>query len=78
MANTKNKTPISKNIEENEKFLKDRLGIGVSFDVGVRKYLYSKKSFSYIIAPVFVTVNLLLCCIVSLWIWIMATDLQEK
>jgi stage V sporulation protein AF len=43
MANTKNKTPISKNIEENEKFLKDRLGIGVSFDVGVRKIFVLKK-----------------------------------
>ncbi len=30
-------TPISKQIEVNEKELKERLGIGVSFDVGVRK-----------------------------------------
>ncbi len=29
--------PISRNIVENEEFLKLRLGIGVSFDVGVRK-----------------------------------------
>ncbi|MCM3719697.1 spore germination protein [Fictibacillus phosphorivorans] len=43
MADTKNKAPISKNIEVNEKFLKDRLGIGVSFDVGVRKIFVLKK-----------------------------------
>lgn len=43
MGNDKNKTPISKNIHDTEKFLKDRLGIGVSFDVGVRKIFVLKK-----------------------------------
>ncbi|MDR7072603.1 spore germination protein [Fictibacillus barbaricus] len=43
MANTKKKTPISKDIHENEKFLKERLGIGVSFDLGVRKIFVLKK-----------------------------------
>ncbi|WP_407639131.1 spore germination protein [Alteribacillus iranensis] len=36
-ADNPEKTPISKKITENEKELKERLGIGVSFDVGVRK-----------------------------------------
>lgn len=43
MAAPKNKTPISKNIQDTEKYLKDRLGIGVSFDVGVRKFFVLKK-----------------------------------
>ncbi|MFC7371185.1 spore germination protein [Fictibacillus iocasae] len=38
-----NKTPISSDIKQNEAFLKDRLGIGVSFDVGVRKIFVLKK-----------------------------------
>ncbi len=33
----KEETPIHKKIAENEKFLKDKMGIGKSFDVGVRK-----------------------------------------
>jgi stage V sporulation protein AF len=33
----KEETPIHKKIAENEKFLKDSMGIGKSFDVGVRK-----------------------------------------
>ncbi|WLD91889.1 spore germination protein [Alkalihalobacillus sp. AL-G] len=33
----KEKTPIHKKISENEALLKDRLGIGKSFDIGVRK-----------------------------------------
>ncbi|SDM78778.1 stage V sporulation protein AF [Fictibacillus solisalsi] len=37
------KTPISKKIQENEHELKSRLGIGVSFDVGVRKLHVLKK-----------------------------------
>ncbi|MBY6035634.1 spore germination protein [Fictibacillus nanhaiensis] len=43
MAQAKQKTPISKDIHENEKFLKERLGIGISFDVGVRKIFVMKK-----------------------------------
>ena len=34
--NEKKKTPISRKIAENEKILKERLGFGISFDVGVR------------------------------------------
>ncbi|SFD72095.1 stage V sporulation protein AF [Bacillus sp. OV194] len=37
------KTPISKKIQENEQQLKSRLGIGISFDVGVRKLHLLKK-----------------------------------
>ncbi|MGG1573766.1 spore germination protein [Fictibacillus sp. NRS-1165] len=37
------KTPISKKIQENEHQLKKRLGIGISFDVGVRKLYVMKK-----------------------------------
>ncbi|MDN4074623.1 spore germination protein [Fictibacillus terranigra] len=37
------KTPISKKIQENEHQLKKRLGIGISFDVGVRKLHVMKK-----------------------------------
>ncbi|SDH10182.1 stage V sporulation protein AF [Alteribacillus persepolensis] len=36
-AEGQGETPISKDIELNEKILKERLGIGTSFDVGVRK-----------------------------------------
>ncbi|TLS35651.1 spore germination protein [Pseudalkalibacillus caeni] len=33
----KNKEPIRKKIKENEEYLKDRIGIGKSFDLGIRK-----------------------------------------
>jgi stage V sporulation protein AF len=39
----KEKTPISKKIKENEELITDRLGIGVTFDVGVRKLSLLKK-----------------------------------
>ncbi|MGC4376419.1 spore germination protein [Fictibacillus sp. Mic-4] len=42
MAQKKAKIPISKKIEENEELLKKRLGIGETFDVGVRKLLLLK------------------------------------
>jgi stage V sporulation protein AF len=43
VAKSNQKTPISRDIRENEAFLKDRLGIGISFDVGVRKIFVMKK-----------------------------------
>ncbi|WP_458412616.1 spore germination protein [Schinkia sp. CFF1] len=42
-TNTKEKKPISPSITVNEKFLKDRVGIGTSFDLGVRKINILKK-----------------------------------
>ncbi len=35
-ANT-NKVPISEKLVDNEKFFKEKIGVGTSFDLGVRK-----------------------------------------
>ncbi len=35
---TSRKQPISPKLDENEQFLKDRVGFGTSFDVGIRKF----------------------------------------
>jgi stage V sporulation protein AF len=43
MENKKQKTPISPRIAENEAYLKSRVGIGTSFDVGIRKLNILKK-----------------------------------
>ncbi|MEN8700848.1 spore germination protein [Bacillus infantis] len=45
MAETKkkNKTPISESPGRNEDFMKERIGLGVSFDLGVRKLQILKK-----------------------------------
>ncbi|MTH52243.1 spore germination protein [Bacillus mangrovi] len=37
-ANVKNESPISPKLYENEKYFKDRVGMGTSFDLGVRKF----------------------------------------
>lgn len=43
MGQTKQQTPISPKIAENEAYLKERVGIGKSFDVGIRKIELLKK-----------------------------------
>ncbi|WP_070121581.1 spore germination protein [Bacillus marinisedimentorum] len=35
---TNSKTPLSKEVAKNEEFLKKRIGVGTSFDLGVRKF----------------------------------------
>lgn len=40
---TKNKMPIHSDLTKNEQFLKDRIGLGESFDLGVRKFKVLKK-----------------------------------
>ncbi len=37
-AKTNSKTPLSKEVGKNEEFLKERIGVGTSFDLGVRKF----------------------------------------
>jgi stage V sporulation protein AF len=37
LENTKSNQPISPRLDENEQFLKDRIGVGTSFDLGIRK-----------------------------------------
>ena len=43
MPDTKHKYPISADIKDNQKFLTDRLGIGVSYDVGFREVIILKR-----------------------------------
>jgi stage V sporulation protein AF len=43
MVKTKQKTPISPKISENEAYLKEKVGVGTSFDVGIRKFHLLKK-----------------------------------
>lgn len=40
----KNKTRISTNLKENEAFMKEKVGVGVSFDIGFREIVVLKKS----------------------------------
>lgn len=43
MQKSKNKIPVSSNIARNQSYLEDRLGVGVSFDVGFREIIILKK-----------------------------------
>ncbi|NSL50458.1 spore germination protein [Calidifontibacillus erzurumensis] len=43
LTQTKEKQPISTDLRMNEEFLKDRIGLGTSFDLGVRKIKILKK-----------------------------------
>lgn len=44
MKDTKDKTPISPKITENQDFMKKRVGVGTSFDVGYRQLTILKKT----------------------------------
>lgn len=43
MASTKNKTSVSANIKENQDYMKERVGVGVSYDLGFREIIVLKR-----------------------------------
>lgn len=47
MSGTKEKTPIPKSVDEIEKYMKENVGLGKSFDLGVRKLKVLQKDVHY-------------------------------
>lgn len=43
MASTKNKISVSANIKENQDYMKERVGVGVSYDLGFREIIVLKR-----------------------------------